>query len=71
MSIGEETRLLDRAVASPARSPRVFTAVATISVLLLGCVGLIVFAGREGIALGVEQGDRGNLGVLDHAEVAP
>jgi hypothetical protein len=49
----------------------VFTAVATISVLLLGCVGLIVFAGREGIALGVEQGDRGNLGVLDHAEVAP
>jgi hypothetical protein len=32
---------------------------------------LIVFAGREGIALGVEQGDRGNLGVLDHAEVAP
>lgn len=71
MSIGEETRLLHRAVASPARSPRVFTAVATISVLLLGCVGLIVFAGREGIALGVEQGDRGNLGVLDHAEVAP
>ena len=71
MSIGEETRLLDRAVASPARSPRVFTAVATISVLLLGCVGLIVFAGREGIALGVEQGGRGNLGVLDHAEVAP
>ena len=62
MAIGEETRLLDRGVASPARSPRVFAAVATVSGLLLGCAGLVVF-GRSGtylrIGLGVEPGDRG------------
>ena len=74
MSCGEQTPLLDHRVASPARSLRVFTAVATISVLFLGCVGLIVFGPserREGFALGVERGDRGNLGVVDHAEAAP
>lgn len=74
MSRGEETPLLDQRVASSARSPRVFNAVATVSVLLLGCAGVLVFGPSErlkGFALGVEQGDRGNLGVLDHAEVAP
>lgn len=68
MAIGEETRLLNRGVASPARSPRVFAAVATVSGLLLGCAGLVVFGRsgtRFGIGLGVEPGDRGTLGVPD------
>jgi hypothetical protein len=51
----------------------VFAAVATVSGLFLGCVGVIVFGQsgrREGIALGGERGARGDLGVLDSASAS-
>lgn len=70
MAIGEGTRLLDRRVAHPAPSSRVFAAVATTSGLFLGCVGLIVFGQsgiREGTALGGERGVRPDLGVRNPA----